>query len=482
MHARGQALLFKTDGGTMNTFAYDVVVGFLRLVAHVFFRTVEVVGKDHVPTEGPVIFVGNHPNSLIDPMLVLVSAPRRVQFAAKDVLFRTWAFRKILQAVGAVPIQRRQDHGGAVDNNAAFSALMKVLEEGGAFGIFPEGISHFRSELQPLKTGAARLALDAWSRGIPVKIVPCGLNYRQRTRLRSRVLIQFGQPIERDDEAVAKILAEAADESDASATPRALTKVIEMGLRAMTINTADFDTLRVLDSVRRLYQPPKRKLSLAERAEISRRFIDHWERLSHVPELEQLYRDVDGYQFKLDALGLKDSDLKHAPSRLTAVTKLVQHVFLLLVMLPFAIPGFAIHFPVLAVAVFIGEALTRRKDVIATTKLGVATTLVLAEYAAVMAGVVYWLKIPDGLFALPLVLALLLFSGWATIRVLERQSILRKGLVVFTLLLNLNREVIGLREARQQLRARLLQLVDTYVDTDLERIVPAAENESGAEP
>lgn len=463
----------------MNTFAYDAVVGFLRLVAHVFFRTVEVVGKDQVPTDGPVIFVGNHPNSLIDPMLVLVSAPRRVQFAAKDVLFRTWAFRKILQAVGAVPIKRRQDHAGSVDNNAAFEALMGVLEQEGAFGIFPEGISHFRSELQPLKTGAARLALDAWSKGIPVKIVPCGLNYRQRTRLRSRVLIQFGAPIERDDEAVLKILMQASAE-DAVEAPRALTKIIELGLRAMTINTSDFDTLRVLDSVRRLYQPPRRKLSLAERAEISRRFIDHWERLSHVPELEQLYRDVDTYQFKLDALGLKDSDLKQAPSRLSAVTKLARHVFLLLVMLPFAIPGFAIHFPVLAVAVFVGEALTRRKDVIATTKLAVATTLVLSEYVAVMAGVVYWLKIPDGLFALPFVVALLLFSGWATIRVLERQTILRKGLVVFTLLLNLNREVIALRETREHLRARLLQLVDTYVDTDLERIIPSTQTKDGA--
>ena len=164
----GSALRPWGRDGDMQIWAYDTVVTCLRFLARVFFRTVEVVGLEHVPASGPVIFVGNHPNSLIDPMLVLVASPRRVRFAAKDVLFQSWAFRKILHAVGAVRIQRRQDKadGSTVNNADAFAALMAVLEADGAFGIFPEGISHSRSEIQPLKTGAARLALDAWRRGI----------------------------------------------------------------------------------------------------------------------------------------------------------------------------------------------------------------------------------------------------------------------------------------------------------------------------
>ena len=145
--------------------AYRLLVSFLRLVTQVFFRTIEVVGTEHIPEEGPVIFTGNHPNSLIDPVLITTTCGRNVRFAAKDVLFQSRGLRFFLHTLGAVPIRRRMDHQGqaSLDNTAAFDALFAVLKVGGAFGIFPEGISHARSELAPLKTGAARIALGASS-------------------------------------------------------------------------------------------------------------------------------------------------------------------------------------------------------------------------------------------------------------------------------------------------------------------------------
>ena len=89
---------------------YRVLVAFLRLVTRVFFRTVEVVGQDHVPKAGPVIFVGNHPNSLVDPVVLSTTCGRRVRFAARDGLFASPFLRPILWALGSVPIKRRQDH------------------------------------------------------------------------------------------------------------------------------------------------------------------------------------------------------------------------------------------------------------------------------------------------------------------------------------------------------------------------------------
>src|SRR4051794_18042292 len=135
----------------------------LRVVVGVFFRQVEVVGLEHVPAEGPVIFAGNHPNSLIDPVLILVSCGRVVQFAAKDVLFRSRVLRPVLRALGAVPVARRSDHADAGEasarNETAFATMFQVLAAGGAVGIFPEGLSHDAPQLAKLKTGAARIAL-----------------------------------------------------------------------------------------------------------------------------------------------------------------------------------------------------------------------------------------------------------------------------------------------------------------------------------
>ena len=457
---------------------YTLLIRFLWLVTRVFFRNVEVVGKEHIPDEGPVIFVGNHPNSLIDPVMVLTSAGRQVSFAAKDTLFHSPLLGVVLRLSGAIPIKRRQDHEpgpGArpaepLDNRAAFDALFGVLRAGGAFGIFPEGISHSRSELAPLKTGAARIALGAAAGGVPVRIVPCGLSYRRRERLRGQALVQFGAPLVVDAH---HVQAWRDDEREAA---RALTAEIELCLRGLTINAKDFDTLRVLDGVRRLYSPRDRKLSLAERTEITRRFIDHWERYREVPAIVDLYREVSLYQFALASLGLSDRDLTLPLSRRTWAARLLRHLFFLVVLAPLALPGVLLHLPILILAVFAGDALTSRKDVVATTKMISATLLVLCSYGVAVAGVVWLVPFPASLWASTLTLALLLLSGWATIRVLERQSVLHKGLSVLATLWDLKAELARLRDTRERLRAELLTLVEQYADPDLERIVPPEAN------
>jgi glycerol-3-phosphate O-acyltransferase / dihydroxyacetone phosphate acyltransferase len=189
--------------------AYRILAWFLRVVTRVFFRQVEVVGLEHVPPTGPVLFAGNHPNSLIDPILIITTCGRKVHFAAKDTLFKGRLMRAVLRGLGAVPIKRRDDNDGRprdgtpsvpgvapVDNDAAFEAMFAVLGAGGAIGIFPEGLSHDESQLARLKTGAARLALGGGQRTAqPIQIVPCGLTFIHPKRFRSRVLVQFGTPI-----------------------------------------------------------------------------------------------------------------------------------------------------------------------------------------------------------------------------------------------------------------------------------------------
>lgn len=462
----------------MRTLLSNVLIGFLKLVTRVFFRSVEVSGRENIPLDGPVIFVGNHPNSLLDPVMVTTTCPRAVRFAAKDVLFHG-PLRPFLWLLGSVPVKRRQDAvaGAAedapaqgaparVDNSAAFDALFAILGQGEAFGIFPEGISHTRPELAPLKTGAARIALGAVAKGIPVQIVPVGLSYRRRDRMRSRVLVQFGAPVVVDDALLERA------KTDAVTAARELTSMITLALRAQTINTADFDTLRVLDGVRKLYKPEGVSLTLAQQAELMRRFIDAWEKLQHVPEIAAFYRGVESYQASLRALGLADKDLRGDPlSFLARVEHVVKHVLFALVLVPAAIPGIIVHLPVLVVAVWAGETLTSRGDVRATIKMCAATFLTLLGYAAV-AGLVLWrVPPPDGVLAAASTLGALLLSGYATIRVLEKQSELRRGFKTFIAVLHIDREIARLAAERERLRARLLELVDANLGTEVPRII-----------
>lgn len=481
----------------MRDVLYDVLVGFLRLVTRIFFRSIEVSGLENVPKDGAVVLVGNHPNSLLDPVLISTTCGRRVRFAAKEPLFKG-PLRPFLWVLGSVPVKRRQDQvegvkedavvdGAAgplpdrVDNNAAFDALTAVLQHGEAFGIFPEGISHTRPELAPLKSGAARIVLTAASSSAaPVQVVPCGLSYRQRDRMRSRVLVQFGSPIVVGGGADDPWLQ--AHEKDPKAAAKALTSSINIALRAQTINAADFETLRVLEAVRKLYRPENVTLSLAEQAELMRRFIEHWERLKDLPEIQEIYREVTLYLDELKALGISDSELRGALSWWEKALRLAQHAFFLVVMVPLAVPGFFIHLPVLAAAVAAAQTLTRRGDVRATIQMCVVTALTFVAYCAAAWGAYRGAGTPSaGLVAAASTLGLLILSGAATLRVLDGQGELRRGLWTFLTLLHLDRELLAMRARRDALRAKLLDLVDKHADKALERIVPREEHDDAPE-
>jgi glycerol-3-phosphate O-acyltransferase/dihydroxyacetone phosphate acyltransferase len=455
----------------MQALAHHALVAFLRLVTRIFFRTVEVVGRDHVPAEGAVIFVGNHPNSLVDPVMISTTCPRPVRFAARDGLFASPFLRPILWALGSVPIKRRQDHaadaptGAKVDNESAFRALHAVLARGGAFGIFPEGVSYTESELQPLKTGAARIALSALAEGIPITFVPVGLSYRRKQHFRGRVLVQYGRPIVLGDEWRER---GAGHEREAA---RALTAEIDLALRALTLNAPDFDTLRVLDGVSRLYVPEDRDLSLAEEAEVTRRLVAHWAAMRETPEVRAFYSDVESYLALLEALGLSDWDLRRPVSRLDWSARVLRHVALLLVQVPLALPGLVLHFPLLWGATWAGEMVLARDDVRATMRMMVATGGVLAAHLAVTITIVALDPTPRGALRALLALAFLAVSGLAAIRVLEKQAVVRHGVRVLSRILALRGELAAIRAQRDALRARLVALTLTHADPAMDRIV-----------
>lgn len=434
----------------------------LRLTLRVFFAQIAVVGDEQVPPSGPLILAGNHPNSLIDPALLVAVTHRPVRFAAKDVLFKSALLRPILRALGAIPIARRADHGaGNLDNSSAFSALTGVLAGGGAMGIFPEGLSHDDAHLHDLKTGAARIALDAaLSSGTRPQIVAVGLNYVHRKRFRSRVLVQYGSPIAVDDELLVQARA------DLHKTARALTERINADLRGLTINAPDWETLRVLDAVRRLYQP--KGISLEARVELARRFTSVWATVQNQPDIQAIFGRTQAWLDRLEEAGLTDRDLLRNWRVAELVGRSVGHAVLLFVWLPLALAGGILHAPIALGIGLAGPVLSPRKDVVATTKL-VLGFLTMPVVAALFVGCAWWWSGPwMGLLA-----ALLMpISGMATLRVIERGVALRKLLTTSLRVLRLSDELAALRRERAALEHEVVRLVDKYKPSDMEALFP----------
>jgi hypothetical protein len=302
-----------------------------------------------------------------------------------------------------------------------------------------------------------------------VRIVPCGLSYFSPTRMRSRVLVEYGPPLELD---AARLAAFAADER---AAVQALTEEVEAALRALTVNAPDYETLRVLTGVRQLYVPSDHALPLAAQTELTRRFLERWQELRAEPEVAALYADVRAYLLAVDSLGFTDPLLRAPLTALGWARLLGRHLLLIFVLLPLALPGLLLHAPLLVAAVLFGDGLTRKRNVRATTKIVTLALGVLAVYGLVL-GAVAWGTPPEDRLPLTLCAAALLPTcGWATIRVLERQSALRHAFVTLCLLVVLRREVRRLRARRDVLRQRIGAAVERHAG-EVPRIVtpPAA--------
>jgi 1-acyl-sn-glycerol-3-phosphate acyltransferase len=175
------------------------VTGLARLIQHIFFRTIEVVGMERIPRDAPLVFAANHTNSVVDAVLLLALPGARPRLLGKSTLWSHPVMRPLLVLIGALPVYRRQDAGVDVASNfATFARCHEALKTGINIGLFPEGMSHNERHRLPLKTGAARIVLEAEDRYGPlgIRIVPVGLSYEAKGIFRSRVQVSVGDPID----------------------------------------------------------------------------------------------------------------------------------------------------------------------------------------------------------------------------------------------------------------------------------------------
>ncbi len=176
---------------------YAVVRVIARFWIWFFFERVEVRHPERVPPMGPVLLCINHPNNLIDSLLVGAVLPRKVHYLATAALFRNPLIARLLVALSVIPVYRKADDPDKKDRNTEmFVACHRAFDHGRLIAIYPEGATRAEAHVQRIKTGAARIALgyEAHAPGC-LTVVPVGLSFEARKRFRGRVLVSFGEPV-----------------------------------------------------------------------------------------------------------------------------------------------------------------------------------------------------------------------------------------------------------------------------------------------
>lgn len=392
-----------------------------------------------------------------------------------------------------------------VDQTQMYSTVYESLARGGSLGIFPEGGSHDRTDLLPLKAGVVIMALGAMASnpGLQVKIVPVGLSYFHPHKFRSRAVVEFGSPLEVPRELVG--LFEKGGEGKREAVGKMMDLVYD-GLKSVTVRAPDYETLMFIQAGRRLYTPTGAHPTLSQVVHLNRQFIIGYSKHKDEPRVQKLKEDILRYNKMLIYAGLRDHQVERATrAGWRSLGLLGYRLFLLGLWGGLALPGVVLNSPIILLAKIISrrkakEALLASqvkvagRDVVATWKVLVSLGITPVLYA-LYAGVATYLAHKHGLrtrhqLFMPLyTMTAMPMLAYSTVKFSEVGLDIYKSLPpLFVSLMPGNYKVIKeLQETRVRIAADLHQVIEelgpqTFSDFDEKRLFSQRPSSSAPPP
>lgn len=180
---------------------YKVLKYFVRLGLHWYAPHLTAKCLDRASYLGPSIIVSNHPNSLMDALIIAAYSPVEIRFLTRGDIFKHPLANVLLHKLFQLPIYKRNDDVDyAVKNDFTFDECMRCLAAGKHILIFPEGRSLNTWELQPFMNGGLTSLLErAYRAELPLQIQPYTLNYNSFQHVPKAVEIEALNPLDSTD-------------------------------------------------------------------------------------------------------------------------------------------------------------------------------------------------------------------------------------------------------------------------------------------
>lgn len=150
--------------------------------------------------KGPLLLACNHPNSFLDAVILDTLFNEPVYSLARGDVFVNKLARKVLHSLNILPVYRVSEGVENLSTNyETFEACKDIFRNNGVILIFSEGKCINEWRLRPLKKGTARLAIDSWENGIPLSVLPVGINYSSFRRFGKNIILNFGSMLRKGD-------------------------------------------------------------------------------------------------------------------------------------------------------------------------------------------------------------------------------------------------------------------------------------------
>jgi 1-acyl-sn-glycerol-3-phosphate acyltransferase len=325
-----------------DAFLYRLLRPLARPLAHLFHRRLLVENPERVPPKGPVVLASNHPNMLLDVLLLGATTSRTLHFLGKATLFRNPILGRFLRSCGVLPVHRRKESPSRMEENlGTFDACHRLLAAGGAIAIFPEGVTHDREAVLPLKTGCARIVLEAEAKrdfGLSSVIVPVGITFSNRELFRSDALVAFGEPLDPSPHFAAYREGQSGD------AVKALTRELEAALKTIALHVPREEDEKLLRTLRGFFAEATSPTS--DRLLVDRTLVEAIAdfRDRRPIEYARLRRQVLGYGRVLDLLGLSHGEIDRTYRLGPIVRYLAPRALLAALGLPFFVAGSLFHY------------------------------------------------------------------------------------------------------------------------------------------
>ena len=181
---------------------YKIFKIYIQIGLFFYTKKITVVGKEHIPKKGAVLFAVNHPNGLLDPLLVTTNTPRVTHYLVRAAIFKNPIVKRFLATLNLMPIYRIRDGVKELSKNTqVFQACHDILNKNHALMIFPEGSHDRRRSIRTLSKGFTRIvfgAIDAHPH-LKIQVIPVGVTYQKASTFPSKVAIHYGTPILAND-------------------------------------------------------------------------------------------------------------------------------------------------------------------------------------------------------------------------------------------------------------------------------------------
>lgn len=184
--------------GFLKNIWYHLAKSYVAIGLYCYYKKITVIGRENIPKKGAVLFVANHQNALIDPLLITNTNKKNMYFLTRAGVFKKKFIAKIFDSFHMIPIYRVRDGWDSLaKNEAVFERCFDLLNDQNGLLIFPEGSHNVIRKVRPLSKGFTRILFGTYEKypDLDIQIVPVGINYKSVANYPDSVSIYYGKPI-----------------------------------------------------------------------------------------------------------------------------------------------------------------------------------------------------------------------------------------------------------------------------------------------